>query len=138
MSKTYQSYEDRENNPPELATQVNIEKILQWMLVNDRIPTPKEVMDITGFGYDWSAALRRKALREYPRVDIEELGEEVKMLLLKRIKGEDIENVNLVRLMPWVASPKEAAVDVKQEITHKFVVVKPGDEEPAEKKAENN
>ncbi len=100
--------------------------------------TFRETMNITNLGYDWSAAIRRKVLRDFPRVDIEELGEEIKMLLLKRIQGEDIENTDLVRLMPWVAPQKEAAVDVRQEITHRFVVVKPGDEEPAEEKAEDN
>lgn len=58
-------------------------------------------------------------------IDIEELSFEVRKLLMQRLKCGDIDNDNLVRLMPWVAPRCVSESDVRYEVTHRFEVIKP-------------
>lgn len=120
------------------VTRMHLDKIYEYMLKYDKIPSVKDVMEITGLAYDYAGQVRRRALREFPKLDMDEVGFAVRKLLMDRLRSGEIENSNLVKLMPWVAAPITPALDVKQEIVHRFVVIKPGDEEPAEEEAEDN
>jgi len=138
MSEERSLYEEREHAEPIESTKLHFDTIFKFMIENDRVPTVPETMEITKLSYHYAAHIRRRALREFPKLDIDEIGFAVRKLLMERLQSGDVETSNLVKLMPWVAPQMASAVDVKQEITHRFIVVKPGDEKPAEEKAEDN
>lgn len=107
------------------STEFNRNRIHEFILVNGRVPSVKEVMEITGTRYDYASRFRRRVLREFPTVNVEEIVEQVKALLLERIKDKSIDNTSLVRLMPWVAPRLEAEEGDPIQITHLFKVVPP-------------
>lgn len=127
-------YERLEYAKPNEKTLAQFDKIYEWMIENERVPSIKEVMAITGLTYWPAGTLRRRAMRSFPKLDMEEISFSVKELLLERIRSKELDNNNLVKLMPWVSPPMTTPVDVKQEITHRFVVVKPD----AQKETDDN
>lgn len=124
--KEYKDYYRRqEEQQPNLNTLAKMADIQRWIIEHQKIPTVKEAMEITGYKFDYAAQVRRKALREFPRASIEELAEEVVFQLMERAKIGNIETPDLIKLMPWVAEQKGSKSDIKQEITHRFIVLKP-------------
>jgi hypothetical protein len=138
MDEEESEYRKREYAEPEEQTKIHFDNILKWMIEHDEIPSIKQTMEITGLSYHWAGSIRRRAFREFPKLDMDEISFAIRKLLMERLRSGDMENSNLVRLMPWVAPQMASAVDVKQEITHKFIVVKRGEKEPAEEEADNN
>lgn len=131
-------YEKLEYAEPKEQTKMKFNQIYEWMVENDRVPTIKETMEITGLSYWPAGSIRRRALREFPKLDMEEISFSVKELILERIRSKQMDDNNLIKLMPWVAPQIASAVDVKQDITHRFIVVKPGEDKPAEEEADGN
>ncbi len=125
-------YEIMENAEPKEITKQHFEKVYAFIIDNDRVPTVKEVSKITGLSYFYCANVRRRALKALPKYDMEELGFNVRRLISERIQSGEMDNTSLVRLMPWVAAPLTPSLDVKQDITHRFVVVKPDAPEKSE------
>lgn len=115
-----------------ITVESKIKNIQEWIIRNQRIPTVAQCMEMTGHGYHYTAELRRAAIRDLPRVDMEELIDEVKFQLMERLNKGDFETSDLIKMMPWVAEQKGSKSDIKQEITHKFIVVKPDKSESDE------
>jgi len=133
------TYAERETQGPNDKSTAYIQMIYEWMRDHDRIPTVKEVANLIDVNsYDWAGEVRRKALKAFPKTEMVDVAEAAKELLLSRIKSGEMDNASLVRMLPWIAPQEASAVDVKQEIIHKFIVVKPGEDEPAEEEASGN
>jgi len=133
------TYAEREAQGPNDKSAAYNQMIYEWMRVNGRFPTVDEVAEIIKVeSYDWASQVRRRALKAFPKTEMADVAEAAKELLLSRIREGELDNASLVRMLPWIAPQEASAVDVKQEITHRFIVVKPGEGEPAEEEASGN
>ena len=117
--------DEKRVRPDKTATEFNRARVYEFVLANGRIPTVPEVASICNCGYDYAARFRRRVLKEFPSIDIETIVEEVKKLLLDRLKTGKMDNASLVRMLPWIAPRCEGEEGERVELTHKFVVVKP-------------
>jgi len=122
---SWYDYRERRGRAP--STEAKLLKIAAFVEERGRFPSVREVMELCGVRYDWAAELRREALRRFPRVDFEEVAEAVKRRIYEQVEHGEPSLRDLVAILPYVVERKSSN-DIRAEVVHRLVVVKPGED----------
>ena len=115
---------------PGSGRKANKNLVAKWIVEHSRVPSVKQVQEITGYGYDHSQLIRREVLGEMPEVNWDEIWELHKQRLIEKLEEDEVSVANLIQMMPFTLAKKQ---DIKTDsnVEFKITIQKP-DEPDAE------